>query len=239
MTSIGILGGTFDPIHLGHTEPAKVVADYLSLNKILFIPASIPPHKASPNVSAKQRADMVTLACADEENFCCDQRELERNGNSYTVDTLKALKQSYPKQRLFFIIGLDSLLTFTRWHQYQEILSLCHLVVNSRPNHLLENLNDDTKKLLAQYQVSEVNKLKNHSSGGIIFVPNTFKNQQVNQQETQQVEQEQNLLPQSKGRVNLDISSTAIRARLAKKQSCQHLLSSRVLDFINKNQLYR
>jgi len=231
VTSIGILGGTFDPIHLGHTEPAKVVADYLSLDKILFIPASIPPHKASPNVSAQQRANMVTLACANEDIFHCDQRELTRSGNSYTVDTLKSLQQSYPKQRLFFIIGLDSLLTFTRWHQYQEILSLCHLVVNSRPNHQLKNLNEDTKELLAKHQVNDIKLLKNTCSGGIVFVPNTTDDQQVNQEQT---------LPISnKGRVNLNISSTDIRARLAKKQNCQHLLAASVLDFINKNQLYR
>jgi len=231
VTNIGILGGTFDPIHLGHTEPAKVVADYLSLDKILFIPANIPPHKASPNVSAQQRADMVTLACENEENFHCDQRELARSGNSYTVDTLKALQQSYPKQRLFFIIGLDSLLTFTRWHQYQEILSLCHLVVNSRPNHQLKNLNKNTKKLLAKHQVSDINVLKNTSNGGIIFVPSTTNVLQVSQEQTVPIN--------NKGQVNLNISSTDIRARLAKKQNCQHLLTASVLDFINKNQLYR
>mgnify|MGYP002700343150 CR=1 FL=1 len=231
MTSIGILGGTFDPIHLGHTEPAKVVADYLSLDKILFIPASIPPHKASPNVSAQQRTKMVTLACAEQANFHCDQRELTRSGNSYTVDTLKSLQQSYPKQRLFFIIGLDSLLTFTRWHQHQKILSLCHLVVNSRPNYRLKNLNKDTKKLLAEHQVSDINQLKKTNSGGIIFVPNDT--------DALQVKKTQTLPINSKGQVSLNISSTDIRARLAKKQNCQHLLAASVLDFINKNQLYR
>lgn len=231
VTSIGILGGTFDPIHLGHTEPTKVVADYLSLDKVLFIPTNIPPHKASPNVSAKQRADMVTLACNDMPNFHCDQRELERSGNSYTVDTLKTLKKSYPNQHLFFIIGLDSLLTFTRWHQYQEILSLCHLVVNSRPNYQLENVNKETESLLEKHQVSDVTMLKNTCSGGIIFVPSTLEDLQASQQ--------YNVSSYGGDKINLDISSTSIRMRIAKNQSCQHLLTESVLDFINKNQLYR
>ena len=231
MANLGILGGTFDPIHKGHTEPAKVVADYLSLDKILFIPASIPPHKATPNVSAKQRAEMVKLACLNEANFYCDQRELERSGNSYTVDTLKALKQSDATQRLFFIIGLDSLLTFTRWHQYQEILSLCHLVVNSRPNHQLDNLNADTKSMLAKHQLNDLSALKKQDCGGIIFAPSTIEDLQTSKDQMQ--------LSSCEGKINLNISSTDIRARLAKKQNCQHLIADSVLDFINKNQLYR
>lgn len=209
---IGILGGTFDPIHFGHTEPAKVVANYLSLNKILFIPTNIPPHKTTPHSSAKQRVDMVTLACKNEDGFYCDQRELERTGNSYTVDTLKSIKQNYPKHSLFFIIGLDSLLTFTRWHKHQEILSLCHLVVNSRPNYQLNQLNKDTKDLLTKHQVNDLTTLNTQAHGGIIFVPE---------------------------HTAYNISSTQIRAKLTNNQVCQHLVNRDVLSFINKNQLYR
>lgn len=231
MVNIGILGGTFDPIHLGHTEPAKVVADYLSLDKVLLIPASIPPHKAAPNVSAQQRADMVALACAEADNFYCDQRELARTGNSYTIDTLKALKQNYPEQRLFFIIGLDSLLTFTQWHKYQEILSLCHLVVNSRPNYQITSFNKDTELLLTNHQVNSLSSLAKKDSGGIIIVPNSMEDIAVNTKSMTIANIEQKL--------NLNISSTDIRARLANNQSCNHLLADSVLAFINKNQLYR
>lgn len=218
MANIGILGGTFDPIHLGHTEPAKRVADYLCLDKVLFIPACIPVHKGTPNVSAAQRTQMVTLACSHENNFYCDQREIERTGHSYTVDTLTSLKQSYPEHRLFFIIGLDSLLTFTTWHRYQHILTLCHVVVNSRPNYQLTNLNDDTKALLAQHQLSDLSVLQEKTCGAIIFVDDTTP---------------------LNGRTQLNISSTDIRARLANNENCQHLLAEKVLAFINKNQLYR
>lgn len=219
MAGIGILGGTFDPIHLGHTLPAKVIAKYLSLDKILFIPANIPPHKATPTASAQHRAAMVKLACDAEPLFSCDERELQRDGHSFTVDTLKELSQAHPKTRLFFIIGLDSLLTFTRWHKYQEILSLCHLVVITRPNYQLNTLNQDTKSLLDKHQVEDINVLNNSDAGGIILLPSR--------------------LPNYDDHLDLNISSSEIRQRLINKQSCQHLLSPNVLAFINKNKLYR
>lgn len=219
MTSIGILGGTFDPIHLGHTLPAKVVAEYLSLTKVLLIPANIPPHKATPNVSAKQRAEMVHLACQSEHLFSCDERELKRDGNSYTVDTLKELKKEFPQQTLYFIVGLDSLLTFTTWHKYQEILSLCHLVVNTRPNYQLGNLDQATKTLLNNHQVHSINELKKQQSGGIFLLPSA--------------------LPSYNNHLHLDISSSDIRHRLANKQDCQQLLVPSVYTYISQNKLYR
>ena len=95
---IGILGGTFDPIHLGHTQSAQSVALWLNLSKILFIPAHIPPHKNeldnTPSANAQQRAAMVELACKDHTLFECDTRELARQQHSYTVDTLIELKEN-------------------------------------------------------------------------------------------------------------------------------------------------
>lgn len=219
MTSIGILGGTFDPIHLGHTLPAKAVADYLSLIKILLIPTNIPPHKATPNVSAQQRTEMVRLACNTESLFTCDERELKRDGHSYTVDTLKELAAAYPHQTLYFIIGLDSLLTFTRWHKYEEILSLCHLIVNTRPNYQLDYIDQATTLLLKNHQVHHISDLTKQKSGGIFLLPDS--------------------LPCHENNLHLDISSTEIRQKLANQQDCQQLLDPSVLTFINKNNLYR
>jgi nicotinate-nucleotide adenylyltransferase len=215
MKGIGILGGTFDPIHLGHTQSAQAVANELGLTKILLIPAHIPPHKISaelvPHASAEQRAAMVEIACKKSELFTCDLRELNRAGHSYTVDTLKELKQKYPKKTLYFIIGMDSLLTFTTWHQYQEILSLCHLVVNTRPNYSIEQLTDETKTLLSNYQTTDITELTLLDSGKIFFAHEYL----------------------------LDVSSTDIRRYLTQKQACnQHLLPS-ISDFIHKNKLYR
>lgn len=212
---IGILGGTFDPIHLGHTISAKAVADELGLRKVLLIPAHIPPHKTSldlvPHASAEQRASMVEIACQSSAVLQCDQRELHRSGHSYTVDTIKELKLQYPNQPLYFIIGMDSLMTFSRWHQYLEILSLCHLVVNTRPNYSFNQLNDETKELLSNHQVFNVTQLVQYKAGRIFFAKQYF----------------------------IDISSTQIRQQLMEKQRCNQQLLPSISEYINKNNLYR
>ncbi|MFQ3338736.1 MAG: nicotinate-nucleotide adenylyltransferase [Colwellia sp.] len=214
-TGIGILGGTFDPIHLGHTQSAQAVANQLNLTEVLLIPAHIPPHKISaklvPHASAEQRAAMVEIACQKSELFTCDLRELKRSGHSYTVDTLKELKQQYPTKALFFIIGMDSLLTFTTWHKYKEILSLCHLVVNTRPNYSIEQLNEETETLLSNCQTADLTELTLVNHGKIFFAIKSF----------------------------LDVSSTQIRRRLAQKKAYNHQLSPSISEFIHKNKLYR
>jgi len=213
--SIGIYGGTFDPIHLGHTQSAQATAQYLNLTKILFIPAHIPPHKNTvdslPTANPEQRSTMVELACKENELFECDKRELQRHEHSYTVDTLKELKQEFPERRLYFIVGMDSLLTFTTWHHYQEILKLCHLVVNTRPDYDLSQLNSETKTLLSKHQVSSLAEIENINSGAIIFTK-----------------------PMA-----IDISSTDIRSKLQRNLSTHLQLSASVMNFIEQNQLYR
>ncbi len=214
-SGIGILGGTFDPIHLGHTQSAHAVAKELGLSKVLLIPAHIPPHKTStnlvPHATAKQRAAMVELACRQSSLFSCDTRELLRDGHSYTVDTLKELKKKYPNQPLYFIVGMDSLMSFTRWHQYQEILTLCHLIVNTRPNYPVEQLNTETTALLCKYQTTDILQLSSLASGTIYLAKPQF----------------------------FDISSTQVRKELVEKQSCHRHLLPAISDFIHKNKLYR
>lgn len=212
---IGIYGGTFDPIHIGHSQSALAVAQWLNLKKILFIPAHIPPHKncinSAPTVSAQQRSAMVELVCKENDLFECDKRELQRQQHSYTVDTLFELREKYPQQKLHFIIGMDSLLTFTQWHRFQDILKLCHLVVNTRPNYDLSQMTKATKQLLAHHQLNTLDELNKAHCGGIIFAKPLF----------------------------IDVSSTKLRHYLKGAQSCKQYLSASVIDFINKNQLYR
>lgn len=212
---VGVFGGTFDPIHLGHIASAQAAAQYLNLTKILIIPAHLPPHKncvnSSPTATAEQRFAMVELACQENKLFECDNRELQRQQHSYTVDTLIELKKESPEQQLYFIIGMDSLLTFTTWHQYEKILTLCHLVVNTRPNYELKQMNAATKVLLNKHLKPNKSELDKIKVGGIIFTePMTY-----------------------------DISSTQIRHNLHYKKSCHSQLSLNVINFISKNQLYR
>ena len=212
---IGILGGTFDPIHLGHINSMNTVANWLNFSTVLIIPAYISPHKtqtdAAPKATAEQRALMVELACKEHANFTCDRREILRSGPSFTVDTLKDLKKEYPDKILYFVIGMDSLQTFTQWHLSQEILTLCHLVVNTRPNYSLSDLNQATQTLLSKHQINDLSLAKYQRSGGIIFAKP----------------------------IHIDISSTEIRANINQGKDYKSKLSPLVIDFINKNQLYR
>ncbi|MBU2871082.1 nicotinate-nucleotide adenylyltransferase [Colwellia sp. E2M01] len=214
-SGLGILGGSFDPIHLGHTQSAQAVANELALSHILLIPAYISPLKVTPDLvphaSAEQRASMVELACQQSDLFSCDTQELTRAGRSYTVDTLNALKQQYPEHILHFIIGMDSLLTFSQWHQYQEILALCHLIVNTRPNYNVDKINTETKALLTARQTTNKADLLNFEAGKIFFAEPVLFN----------------------------VSSTQIRQRIAQRQSTEQQLHPKVLDYINKNNLYR
>ena len=211
--NIAILGGTFDPIHNGHIIPAKHVAQWLGIDQISLMPAHLPPHKNTVSASAQQRVDMVQLVCNNEPLFDCDQRELKRSSLSYTIDTLKEIKNSHTNTRIFFIIGMDSLLTFTQWHQWQEILTLCHLVVNCRPNYPLGTLGASTQELLAKHKLGlEFQPQYITKDAGYILFPSN---------------------------VQLEISSTAIKTRIKAQQNCQELLPENVLNYIEKHQLYR
>ena len=140
--NIGLFGGTFDPIHMGHIIPIKKAAKQLALNKVNIIPTNIPPHKEQPQSNSFHRSEMVKIVCQNEPLFNFDDRELKRKKSSYTVDSLREITHEFnnknQKTNLFFFMGMDSLNTFTSWYQWQEILSLCHLVVMPRPGYTLD-----------------------------------------------------------------------------------------------------
>jgi nicotinate-nucleotide adenylyltransferase len=127
---LGVLGGTFDPVHNGHLAAARAAAAALRLDRVLLVPAAQPPHKANVHASAEQRLAMVEAAVAGDPLLAASRIELDRPGPSYTVDTLRALA---PQGELFFICGADVLAQFTAWHRWQEILRLAKLAVVSRP----------------------------------------------------------------------------------------------------------
>ncbi|MDQ7065850.1 MAG: nicotinate-nucleotide adenylyltransferase [candidate division KSB1 bacterium] len=130
---VGIFGGTFDPIHNGHLAIAQTAINELPLDKVLFIPAAIPPHKMHQEISAPDiRLKLVQLAIADNPQFEFSTIELDREGPSYMVDTVRQLKAEHPDWELFLIIGADNLLGFREWHQPKEILQRCKLAVYPR-----------------------------------------------------------------------------------------------------------
>ena len=130
---IGILGGTFDPIHYGHLRPAQEAMQQLALAELRFIPAATPPHRPPPVASSAQRLAMLELAIHDLPGLRSDERELKRAGPSYTVDTLESLRAEFKNTPLCLLIGADQFRSFETWHRWQEILNLAHLVILSRP----------------------------------------------------------------------------------------------------------
>lgn len=153
---IGILGGTFDPPHLGHLIAAQEVQEKLKLDRIFFIPASLPPHKKKVKISrAIHRLKMVQLATQDNRNFKVLDLELKREGHSYTVDTLKALRKKYPQAQFFLILGLDNLNHIHTWKKPEEIFKLSKAVFITRPGFTLNK----TSKWLSYSKLLEVREI--------------------------------------------------------------------------------
>lgn len=134
---IGIIGGTFDPIHIGHLIIAEESCYRLGLDKIVFIPAGAPPHKPNEPISgAEHRYNMTVLATRDNPKFEVSRIELERSGPSYTVDTIEELRQEYGEESdLYFIMGADSVLDILLWHEPGRLLSMCKVVAAARPGY--------------------------------------------------------------------------------------------------------
>jgi nicotinate-nucleotide adenylyltransferase len=136
---IGILGGTFDPPHVGHLMVAADVCAALRLDRLLLIPSASPPHKRGQvRATAEQRLEMVRAAVAGDDRFEVDDIEVKRPGASYTVDTLRELRARYPEAELFFVIGMDQFREFDTWREPEEVARLARLAVVSRDGDLAD-----------------------------------------------------------------------------------------------------
>lgn len=127
------MGGTFDPIHLGHLRAAENAREALGLDLVAFVPAGVPPHRESPSASARDRFVMVCLATAGHPHFVASDRELERQGPSYTVDTLRALREEHPHDTLVLLVGSDAFAALPSWREPERIRELAQVAVVSRP----------------------------------------------------------------------------------------------------------
>lgn len=209
----GILGGTFNPIHLAHLKIAEEVLRAFSLDQILFIPAADPPHKeVDQDVSFAHRFAMVEKAIAGQPLFTVSNLEQQRHGKSFSVDTLEVLSQKDPGGERYFIIGLDSYRDIASWKDFRKIFSLCHLVVLARPGvHLPDPLSPLPVAIRPDFWYDETSKKIIHKSGNCVyFLSKTF----------------------------LDISSTQIRQRLNTGQPVDHLIPSCVAQYIEDHHLY-
>lgn len=133
MRPIGIFGGTFDPIHYGHLRTAFELLQTLDFEEVRFIPCCDPPHRGVTFAPATLRLDMVQLATRNEPGFVVDDREMRREGPSYSVDTLASLREEFPCRSLCLITGMDAFLGLPTWHRWDEILNFAHIVVAHRP----------------------------------------------------------------------------------------------------------
>lgn len=214
MATIGLLGGTFNPIHFGHLRMAQELSSALSLHEIRFIPSANPPHKTAPKVSAEHRAAMVRLAVSNNPYFSLDTRELVRDGASYTMDTLISLREELGNDTsLVLLMGSDAFTKFNTWHRWDEIIGLCHIALVQRPQSA--NLQSTPlAKVLDTF-------LQNHyteNGDDLSTTPAGFVTMQ-------------HITP-------LDISSTMIRACIQNQGSARYLLPDCVIDYITQNKLY-
>lgn len=149
MKRIAVYGGSFDPPHKGHKLLAKNLAEKCGAEKVIIIPASVSPFKSTTSANAEDRLEMCRLAFF-EDIYCVSDIEISRGGKSYTVDTLKQLKEENPDTELFLFMGDDMLLSFDKWYRYGEILELCTLVCACRTQNLkeLENMKSFVRDVL-------------------------------------------------------------------------------------------
>jgi nicotinate-nucleotide adenylyltransferase len=211
---VGILGGTFNPIHLGHLRSADEIAERLGLERVLFIPSSQPPHKPRTGIApARDRLQMVRLAVRGNPRFLASAMEIERGGRSYSVETLRRLRRQLgANTELYFFVGLDAFSEIDSWKDYRELFSLANLVVTSRPPERLPP-RPGLLPPAVRRQFRAVSKARwLHASGKtVVFLPVT----------------------------DLDISASEIRRRLARGQSVRYLVPAAVERFLVRRRLYR
>ncbi|MBE5252556.1 MAG: nicotinate-nucleotide adenylyltransferase [Enterobacterales bacterium endosymbiont of Blomia tropicalis] len=207
-----LFGGTFDPIHYGHLRPVEALAQQVELKRVTLLPNNVPPHRPQPEASAAQRVDMLRCAIKQQPLFEIDTRELQRDTPSWTVTTLEALRAERGNQQpLGFIIGQDSLLTVAKWHRWQALLSLCHLLVCKRPGYAANMDSPEMQRWLEQHLTHDVRQLHQRSAGCIWLAETPL----------------------------YDISATEIRQRRHQNQPCDDLLPAAVIAYIDHAGLYR
>lgn len=208
---IGILGGTFDPIHFGHLRPALELLEQLDLAAIRLIPCRIPPHRGEPVASPEHRLRMAELAVADEPRLQVDNRELLRDGPSFSVDTLRSLRRDLgDEQPLALIMGMDAFHGLSSWHRWQELTDLAHLLVTYRPGAPVPR-DGQLGRWVCVSQAGHVDALRERPAGGLLVWAVT----------------------------QLDISATAIRELVSRGESARYLLPDAVWDYIREQRLYR
>ena len=172
MGPIGIFGGTFDPIHYGHLRTALELLQRLSLTEIRFVPCADPPHRETMPTAGAYRLEMVKAAVAEQPSFVVDDREFKREGPSYSVETLRSLRDEYPSVSLCLLMGMDTFLGLPEWYRWEELTELAHLVVAHRPGWLAPE-HGALGELLLERGTDEVTSLHDSQCGRVFVTPVT------------------------------------------------------------------
>lgn len=206
---ICIFGGTFDPVHFGHLRPALDVQQALGIERVHLLPCRTPPHRERPHLDGRQRLALLRLAVAGEPGLAIDQRELQRDGPSYMVDTLMSLRAQHGDRPLCLALGMDALAGLDRWHRWEDIPALCHLVAMQRPGGQWPQAGVLAERL-GPLRVAGVEALRTRPAGAVLTVPVT----------------------------QMDVSATRIRELLACGRSARYLLPTAVLERIKQENWY-
>lgn len=212
---VGILGGTFDPVHSGHLAVAEAVHHSLALSSILFVPAFLPPHKPTYAISPfAHRAAMLELAVADTPGFSVSRLEAERVGPSYSIDTLRTLTQTLGKDvRLFFIIGMDAFAEVFSWKEQGKLLDHASFVVVGRPDHCAQSCGQTVARYFPGYTFVEgLGSWQGEPGRGAIYPV---------------------------AMVPMKVSSTEIREAVRQGRSIRNRVPAPVADYIEAQGLYR
>ncbi len=163
---MAIFGGTFDPIHYGHLRTAFELMESLRLPEVRFLPAGTPPHRERPVADARVRLEMVRAAIGGQPGFVVDDRELHREGPSYSVDTLLDLRAEYAHRSICLVVGMDAFLDLPKWYHWREILQLAHVLVAHRPGWRVPDMGP-LNELLADRGTGRVGDLHESRAGRI------------------------------------------------------------------------
>ncbi|QIT57289.1 nicotinate-nucleotide adenylyltransferase [Aquisalimonas sp. 2447] len=206
---VGMFGGTFDPVHNAHLRVALDVVEAGDLERLHLIPCHVPPHRGDPDVTAEHRLAMLKRAAAGEPRFLVDDRELQRDGPSYTVDTLRSLHADAAGVHLVLVVGTDSFLSLPRWHQWRELVEWAHVVVLERP-FAVGNMPSTLESWLQGRRAENWTELREAPAGRVLFQPVT----------------------------PMAVSATDVRARMRAGRSPRYLLPDPVWDYIREHGLY-
>lgn len=207
---IGILGGTFDPVHCGHLRLALELYQTLPFDEMRLMPCGLPPHRAPSWASGEQRFEMLRLAIDGEPGLVVDERELRREGPSYMCETLASLRDEFGEHPLCLILGWDAFVDLPTWARWREIPALAHLIVVHRPG-VSPEVRAELSGLMRECRVEDVAVLQSQPAGCLLL-------QSVTQ---------------------LEISATQIRALIVQQKSARYLLPDAVWRYIQQQNLYQ